>query len=228
MIDFDELVDNYLKRESKKKTIGRYYPSEIGGCLRKIWYSYKFPEEEKDKDLIKIFALGDMIHDFVVKVLESDKNAHIDSIGVEIPFTREVEDFIISGRIDNLILFKEDSKKLLIEVKSIKNINSLDDAKPEHKMQLQLYMNSLDIKNGVVLYIDKQNLKSKVFPLAYDEEMANKIIGRFKALHASLVNDIIPIPEARIEDKTYICRFCEYEDRCYAETPKLEAQKKLK
>ncbi|MDP7260692.1 MAG: hypothetical protein QGI80_01875, partial [archaeon] len=121
MIDFDELVDNFLKRESKKKTIGRYYPSEIGSCLRKIWYSYNFPSEEKDKDLIKIFALGDMIHDFVVKVLESDKNAHIDSIGDEIPFTREVEDFIISGRIDNLILLKEDSKKLLIEVKSIKS-----------------------------------------------------------------------------------------------------------
>ncbi|MDP6704156.1 MAG: Dna2/Cas4 domain-containing protein, partial [archaeon] len=227
MIDFDELVDNFLKRESKKKTIGRYYPSEIGSCLRKIWYSYNFPSEEKDKDLIKIFALGDMIHDFVVKVLESDKNAHIDSIGDEIPFTREVEDFIISGRIDNLILLKEDSKKLLIEVKSIKQLNGLDDAKPEHKMQLQLYMNSLDIKDGVILYIDKQNLKSKVFPLTYDEEMANKIIERFKILHTSLTNNIIPVPEARIEDKGYICRFCEYEDRCYAETPKLEEQKKL-
>ena len=69
MIDFDLLVSNYVQRENRTKTVGRYYPSEIGLCLRKIWYSYRFPVETSP-DLLKIFEMGNIIHDFVVKVLD--------------------------------------------------------------------------------------------------------------------------------------------------------------
>ena len=44
-INFNKLIDKYLVREYKPKEIGRYYPSEIGSCLRKVWYSYKNPKE---------------------------------------------------------------------------------------------------------------------------------------------------------------------------------------
>ncbi len=46
MIDFDKLVDQgTVTREFKPKQIGRYYPSEVGTCIRKVWYSYKYPQE---------------------------------------------------------------------------------------------------------------------------------------------------------------------------------------
>src|SRR3989337_1930842 len=51
MIDFNRLIDQFLHRELKPKEIGRYYPSEIGMCMRKLWYSYKFPKEV-EADLI--------------------------------------------------------------------------------------------------------------------------------------------------------------------------------
>ena len=73
MIDFNEMADNFVRRESRPKTIGRYYPSEIGMCIRKVWYSYVDPKD-LSPDLLKIFSLGHMIHDLVVDIFKSEKN----------------------------------------------------------------------------------------------------------------------------------------------------------
>jgi len=220
MIDFNEMIDNHLKRENKPKDIGRYYPSEIGTCLRKIWYSYKFPMEIKP-DLIRIFELGNIMHDFVVHVLKSDKNPHVELLKSEFPFKHNVDDFTISGRIDNLLLIKASGKEILVEVKSSADIAFIREAAPHNVVQLQLYMHLLGVHNGILLYIDKKNLQSKVFEVQYKKDDAEEIIERFKTLHSALTKDTLPEPEARGSQKTmWLCRFCEYKDKCYAETPK--------
>ena len=59
MINFDQMIDNHLHKENRPKEIGRYYPSEIGTCMRKVWYSYKFPMET-NPELLKVFELGNI------------------------------------------------------------------------------------------------------------------------------------------------------------------------
>lgn len=219
MIDFNKMIDNHLERERKSKKIGRYYPSEVGYCLRKVFYSYKYPKEVKP-DLLRIFEMGNIIHDFVVEVLESEKNSHVELLKSEFPFKEEVDDFLISGRIDNLILLKSDNKKILVEVKSTGDIGYVEGPKPHNVIQLQLYMHYLGIKNGILLYVGKKGLQSMVFNVEYDEEEAERIINRFRKLHRSLKEDNAPDPEGRMFDNmSWMCRFCEYEDRCYNETP---------
>lgn len=219
MIDFDKMVENYVTREERKKEIGRYYPSEIGTCLRRVWYSYKEPVSFKANTL-KIFELGNMVHEFVVKVLESEKNSHITLISKEAPFRHEIDDFLVSGRLDDVILVKENNKTVIVEVKSSGNIEFVEKPISYNKMQLQLYMHILGIHNGVLLYIDKRNLASKVFTIEYSEEEALAAINRFKALHKLLKYDVVPDPESRKNQETvWVCRNCEYRDRCYQETP---------
>ncbi len=219
MINFNEMIDNHLKREHKPKDVGRYYPSEIGMCLRKTWYSYKFPMEIKP-ELQRIFEAGNIMHGFVVEVMKSEKNSHVQLLKSEFPFTQDIDDFTISGRIDNLLLVKASNKEVLVEVKSSADIGYVKEAAPHNAVQLQLYMHLLGIHNGILLYIDKKNLQSKVFEVKYDKEEAEKIIERFRALHSSLVSGNIPEPEARSSSKTlWMCRFCEYSDKCYKETP---------
>ena len=220
MIDFNEMIDNHLRREFRPKDIGRYFPSEIGMCLRKTWYSYKFPVDLKP-DTLKIFEVGNLMHDFVVHVLKSEKNPHVELLKSEFPFKHDFDGFTVSGRIDNLLLIKANAKEVLIEVKSTADVGYVREAAPHNVAQLQLYMHMLDIHNGVLLYIDKRNLQSKVFVVEYNKEEAEKIIERFKLLHNSLVSDKVPEPEARQSTRTlWMCRLCEYNDRCYAETPK--------
>lgn len=219
IIDFNEMIDNHLKKEHRPKGIGSYYPSEIGMCLRKTWYSYKYPTDVKP-DLLKIFEVGNIMHDFVVRVLKSEKNPHVQLLKSEFPFKESIEDFIVSGRIDNLILVKSDNKEFLVEVKSTGSIDFVAEASPHNIVQLQLYMHFLGIHNGILLYIDKRNLQSKVFPVKYDENAANEIIKRFKALHTLLTKDALPDPEARAnKNMLWMCRYCEYRDKCYEATP---------
>lgn len=219
MIDFDRMIDNHLYKENKPKEIGRYYPSQIGSCLRKIWYSYKFPLDTSP-ELVKIFELGNILHDFVVKVLKSEKNPEVELVSTELPFRQEIEDFLVSGRIDNIIIIKASGKSILVEVKSTGNVDFVEDAAPHNVVQLQLYMHATGIHNGILLYVDKRNLKSKVFPIPYSEEEAVKIINRFKALHKFLKADVPPDPEARESRNTiWMCKYCEYRDRCYQEVP---------
>ncbi len=219
MINFNQMIDNFLKRERKPKGIGKYYPSEIGMCLRKIWYSYKFPQEV-EPTMLKIFEMGNMIHDFVVEVLKSEKNPHVELLKSEFPFKVKVDDFVISGRIDDLILLKTNGTKLLVEVKSTGDVGYINEPSPHNVAQLQLYLHFLKIENGILLYVDKRNLQSRVFNIKYDEKIANKTIDRFKKLHKHLVSNTLPDPEGRIfPEMNWMCRFCEYRDKCYKATP---------
>lgn len=214
MIDFNKMIDRYLFREQSPKKMGRYYPSEIGSCLRKIWYSYRFPQTVEPQ-LLKIFELGNILHDFVVKVMQSDKNPDVELLQFEIPLKMEIEDFVISGRVDDLLLLKSDGKHVLVEVKSCKSTTFIREAQPHHAMQLQFYMHATGVHNGVLLYIDKSTLESKVFTLPYNPVTASSIILRFKNLHTALVQNALPQPEAKNDaHMSWMCGYCEYRDRC--------------
>ncbi|MDD5148445.1 MAG: PD-(D/E)XK nuclease family protein [Candidatus ainarchaeum sp.] len=214
MIDFNKMIERHLEREHKPKNIGRYYPSEIGGCMRKTWYSYKYPQQI-DIELAKIFEVGNIVHGFVVEVLKSEKNKDIELLKTEMPFKIELEDFVISGRIDDLILIKENGKSILIEVKSTKSLDFVKKAGESHAMQLMLYMHATGIHNGVVLYVDKNNLQSKVFEVPYSEKESMEILQRFKNLHSYLKNGLLPIAEAKKSaEKSWLCKFCEYSEKC--------------
>lgn len=225
MIDFNKLIDKYLEREFKPKQIGRYYPSEIGGCLRKTWYSYKFPKET-DVKLSRVFEAGNMLHEFVAEVIKSEKNKNVELLQSEMPIKINTKDFVISGRIDNLVLLKvcdvngnvcEDDvngcKEILLEVKSTKFLPK--ECKKEHEMQLQLYMRATGVEEGIVLYIQKDNLETKWFNIKLDVIEGEKIIERFEKIHESLISGKIPIAEAKMSAETkWMCDYCPWKVEC--------------
>jgi len=212
MIDFNKLIDNHLAREYKPKSIGRYYPSEIAGCMRKTYFSYKNPKQA-DVKLNRIFEAGNMLHEFITEVIKSEKNPEIELIRSELPIEIKEKDFIVSGRIDNLVLVKIDNKMALVEVKSIKFLPK--EHKKEHEVQLQLYMKALGINEGVILYIQKDNLETKTFDIKFNKKIADKIIERFHELHKALTQDRMPEAEAKQDkEKEWMCDYCNYREEC--------------
>lgn len=219
MIDFNQLINNYVKREIKEKTVGRYYPSEAGNCIRKVFYSYKNPKEV-DLELLKIFEAGNILHEFIVDVLESEKNPHVELLEKESPFTLEIDDVTISGRVDDIIIVKIDNKVFLVEVKSTSSLKYTDEPSEAHIMQLQLYMNAKNIHNGLIIYLEKNTLQSKSFHVKYNEKIFEKTIRRLKEIHQYLKENKLPIPEARIiSTKTWMCKNCQYREDCFKDTP---------
>lgn len=213
MINFGEMIDNHLEREKNEKEVGKYYPSNAGMCMRKTWFSYKQPRK-KDSDLLKIFEVGNMLHSFVAEVLESDENPKLELLENERSFRERIDDFQILGRIDNVIL-TEDGERAVVEVKSIKDIKYAKEPSNHHELQLQIYMHFAEIENGILVYVDKTNLKTKVFELPYEKEKAFKALGRIRKLHKKLEEDKLPSAEGRnSEEKGWMCKYCEYKDLC--------------
>ncbi len=204
-----------MKRERKPKEIGRYYPSEIGGCIRKVWYSYKHPMEI-EPDRLKVFEIGNILHDFILQVFKNEKNANsIKFLTSELPFRMNLKDFIISGRLDDVIIAQENSQKMIIEVKTVRDVRSTNKPNKNHVMQLQFYMHATGISNGIILYVDKTNLKTKAFEIVYDEKHSLDILKRFSSLHELLKKDVLPIDEAKQSKETvWMCNMCEYRAKC--------------
>ena len=215
MIDFNKLIDEYVYREHKPKDIGRYYPSEVGMCVRKVWYSYKFPKQLKT-DVLKIFEMGDILHDFIVRVLRSGKIKDIELLKWELPFKLQMENFLISGRVDDVLLIKTNGKTVLAEIKSSGMLRAVKKPQKHHVMQLQVYMHATGIHNGILLYLEKNTLQAKIFTIDFDENIVREALDRFKELHECLITNNIPSAEARINrsDIGWMCRYCEYKEKC--------------
>ena len=217
MINFDTLIDNYVYKKGKDKTEGRYYPSEVGSCMRKTWYSYKQPIE-LNADVRKVFEIGNILHSFITDVISSDKNDGVELVEAEAPFVINIDDFVISGRIDDIVKIKTDDKTILVEVKSTKMLSYIKEPSESYVMQLQLYMHSTGIKEGIILYIEKATLKTKIFEVNYDERLVNAIFERFKELHKCIKSNELPLPEAmRTKSMNWMCKYCDYADRCAKE-----------
>lgn len=208
------MILNHLAREAYPKKIGNYYPSSIGSCMRKYWYSYKYPQEIKP-EIQKVFHMGNVLHDFVVEVLKSEKNPEIELIKTELPVKLEHNGFMISGRIDDVVIVKTEGIMLLIEVKSLKDIKYQKHPSNHHIIQLQFYMHASGIHNGLLLYIDRDGLNTKSFEIKYDESQAKEILERFSKFHQMLTENIVPEAESKInKDENWMCKYCEYADRC--------------
>ncbi len=220
MIDFDKLISDYLKRDRKPKTIGRYYPSECGSCLRKAYYSYLIPTDIDD-DLLKIFHVGDLLHTFIKDVFSSDKSkAVVELVDAEKPFTIEQEGYLIAGRIDDLLLLKTNGEQVLVEVKSTAYLSSSPEPSLSHILQLQLYLHATNIPKGILLYLEKNTLKTQHFTIPYDVALVQKALHRFKLLHNSLTTNTIPDPEARLfHTMRWMCGRCSYREQCYKQNP---------
>ncbi|MBI1973174.1 PD-(D/E)XK nuclease family protein [Candidatus Micrarchaeota archaeon] len=213
-VDFDKLIDQHLYREFRPKRQGVYYPSEIGSCLRKTWYSYKRPLKATP-ELTKIFQLGNILHDFIVQVLNSEKVKDVQLLSYEFPLKQQIGDLTVSGRVDDLILVKASGKKVLVEVKSTGGVDKIDGPKLPHVLQLQFYMHAAGVHDGILLYVDKSTLKTRSFPVDYSEVQAEATSERFKKLHELLKKGELPEPEAKqVSSMNWMCSFCEYKPHC--------------
>jgi len=214
MVDFDKLIDKHLFREHKPKKMGRYYPSEVGNCMRKVWYSYKYPHQI-EADLLKIFELGNIMHDFIVEVLKSEKTPEVELMKAELPFKIKIGNFLVSGRVDDLMLVKESGRLILLEVKSHRRVSIIKKPASRHIIQLQFYMHATGVNNGLILYIDKSTLQTKLFEVKHSKKKSKQIVKRFKLLHNNLTNNKLPLAEAKKnKDMKWMCGYCEYKDKC--------------
>jgi CRISPR/Cas system-associated exonuclease Cas4 (RecB family) len=214
-IDFDEIIDEYMVsvNPERKRVVGEYYLSELGGCLLSLYYRYTEPKPQP-LDRLRIFAAGNLVHEFAAKVFKTRMNSHESERSITIPDPET--GLRLRGRLDDFFILGDE--KIVVEVKSIKSFAYLDEPKPEHVMQLMPYLLSVGVDRGYLLYFEKNTLETKAFEVLYNGEIFNKLMARARIVHHSLLETSIlhrPKPDY-LEDpsKKWLCKYCDYAQEC--------------
>lgn len=176
----DETLDAYLTGTMSPPRGGVFHPSVLSNsCDRAVWLAYhgKMVSMPLEPILNRIFQNGNFL----------EKRVEVWFSNLGILMGREVSvrnDYPpISGRIDFIIRHHEYGISP-IELKSINTsgFGKLHAPKPEHQLQLQMYLNMGNYEVGTVLYENKNDQKIKSFVVSRDAKQWDDILTRCVAI----------------------------------------------
>ena len=170
-------LDDHLTGTQRPNRTGVFYPSVLGSkCDAHLFLAYNglLPVEVLPAVTRRIFDTGGSLEQRMEKYFERM------GILLEREKSLKFDNPPISGRCDFILLHEEDGQ-IVIELKSANNrtfTNLRLTPKPEHTIQLQIYLNILGFDRGVVLYENKDNQQLKAFKVDRDHDQWNSIINR--------------------------------------------------
>ena len=170
-------LESNLKYTKKWTTKDIFYPSMLGNpCDRYLYLAYngKLGDQVIGAKTARIFDAGGS--------LEIRMKKYFERVGIFLASEQPVRinNPPISGRYD-FMLKHEEYGRVILELKSI-NDNGfkalIDTPKPEHLVQLQIYLNLASVENGVVLYENKNDQTLKAFKVIKNTDTWNSILER--------------------------------------------------
>jgi len=176
-----ENLETHLTGENTPPRAGVFHPSQLGQkCDRLLYLGYNghLTSYTIVPKLTRIFGCGSSLEDRVAKYF-TDMGILKDR---ELPV--KLDSPPLSGRIDFIIQHGEHGP-MPVELKSINNLGfgKLTSApKPEHLVQLQLYLSLWPVQYGTVLYENKDNQDLKAFLVEYDKDLIDSILDRCKRI----------------------------------------------
>ncbi len=182
------MIDEYLKSRARDPRAKRcFHPSSL---------------HRSEKELYRMFFNGDQ-QEFAPRVLRIFDNGHyvhqriqtyLAKMGVlkqaEIPvFNREYD---IQGTADGVI--KIAGGKGVLEIKSINQnqFYSLHEPKPDHLVQINVYMFCLGIPTGCLLYECKNDQKLKAFFVRQDRDVLDPVLEKIKYVQDCIRRGVEP------------------------------------
>jgi len=215
--DFGKTISEYLTRidseDDHVRSIGTYFPSELSyPCLRSLFLRYKYPDKQPSPDKLRIFRIGNLLHVFLQQALGTETN-QFRLCGLEQSVTYRINGIELRGRVDAIIELP-DGEETVVEIKTCSpQTFNYPLPKPEHLAQTMFYLNRLHLKKAFIVYVEKNRLEIQVYPVEYDDVIFKEMIGRTRALHKALKEDVIPDQEANHWGGK-ICQYCDFKEEC--------------
>jgi len=171
-------IDRHLTSTSDQRPPSRdiFYPSFLGStCDRLLFLHYNglLPNQKFDSKTLRIFAHGHATENRYKDIFTKMRILS----GTEIQ--ARYDNPCIHGRADFILNFPEFGRTI-IELKTIneRGFSSLSVPKADHAVQLQIYLNILNIDNGFVLYECKNDQQLKAFHIKRSPSEWELIIER--------------------------------------------------
>jgi len=186
---FLKSLDSVLGYTRPWKAVQKFYPSMLGNpCDRYLYYAFHggLGNQEINPQTQRIFDTGSS--------LETRMDKYLRKAGIFLASeqTVKLESPPISGRYDFLIRYKN-TDRAIIELKSINTRGFealIDSPKSDHSVQLQIYLNLLGVKNGIVVYENKNDQELKAFKVQQNADEWGEILERCVKIQYMSVNDV--------------------------------------
>lgn len=210
---FKERKKEYNHREQLDGEF--YHPSQLGQCLRKMWFDVKkAPKdgEETAEDLFKshlVFEMGTYAHVLFQNLCERSGILEQREVAIIDPKNR------ILGHGDGVL--KIGGRRYLLEIKTInaRGFTELGAPKDAHKMQMTAYMKSLGLDAAIIIYIDKDGSRVKEFVYDYDAAYWRDVVkARISIFFDSVRDNTMPDREGSNPSKMP-CNYCPFRRICF-------------
>jgi CRISPR/Cas system-associated exonuclease Cas4 (RecB family) len=208
--------DSIIARASSKVSRNYLGASSLGEpCARKLWYSFHHPEKILDPRINRIFDLGNLIEDYLVKLLEdAGFTLYVkDDEGKQYGF----EDGVIQGNSDGIIMvndvpmlleFKSYNTKRFTELKK----GGVQNTAPTYYGQVNVYMKYLELESCLFIAMDKNTSDLHMEVIEYDPIEAHYLVQRGKEIAGS-----VEMPDRKYTHiSTLQCKFCSYQKKCWS------------
>ena len=170
-------IDTHLGNVQPPQRSTVFYPSLLGNtCDRYLYIAYNgaAPEQDITAQTQRIFDNG--------SYLENRMDEYFTALNIILEREKVVvlDTPPISGRVD-FILKHEEYGEAALELKSInaRGFGALNKGpKPEHVVQLQIYLNLLPMEKGILLYENKNDQQLKSFVLTKDIMTWQSLLNR--------------------------------------------------
>ena len=172
-----QAIDDYLAKRPKDDRATRcFHPSSLHRTAEELFKLY-FEGDNKQQfkpRVLRIFDNGHGVHERLQGYL---KKAGV-LLQAEVPVKNE--EYEIVGHTDGII--EINGVKGLLEIKSINQTGfyGLFEPKPEHVLQLNVYMFCAGIPRGVLLYECKNDQALKEFFLKQDHAVLGPVLAKIK------------------------------------------------
>ena len=189
-------------------------------CDRWLWLSFRWAVVEKfDGRILRLFRRGHLEEPQIISDLRS--------IGIDIDGSQDHVDFgsHVSGSVDGVIHhgvptaentphvaeFKTHSKKSFTDLKK-----GVQESKPMHYVQMQVYMLGLKLKRALYVAVCKDDDHMHTERVRFDIDVAKKAVARGKRIALS---DRMPEPCTGASKAWYLCKFCAAYSFCHESEP---------
>jgi len=216
MINLQGIINEKIKEaKSESREIKHWHPSKLGSCMRGMYLERLGvkPDTEFDARTLRVFNVGHLFEDWIVELIEGTS-------GYEFTKQVRVEDkaLDIAGYAD--LFVKKGKEQKLYEIKSKHSRafwymeNKKEGANHHHKMQLWLYLKLLNVSEGAILYVSKDDLTLAEYPvLLSDIKLGKEVMKELEILNACWKNKTLP-PLA--EEGSWQAKFCRFHRQCKA------------
>lgn len=191
-------------------------------CAREIWYGFRWAKKPKfDGRMLRLFNRGHleegrfiaMLLMIGMRVFQQDENGHQfrisefgghfggsgDGVGVNCPDLPEGEIALCE--------FKTHGEKSFIKLKSV----GLREAKPEHYIQMQVYMTKMGYRYGLYVAVNKNNDELYCAIVVNDGVTGESYIDRGRNI---IFTTQAPSKICK-SAVMFKCKFCDYKEICH-------------